>query len=65
MVFVSVVLVLNHDLCPVFGSVVAVQVVFRLTRIGSDVGSCGEYAGDVLPEYPSGPCAISKPKKFE
>jgi hypothetical protein len=24
-----------------------------------------QYAGDVLPDQPSGPCAISKPKKFE
>jgi hypothetical protein len=39
MAFVCFVLVFNHDLCPVFGSVWAVQVDFRWTRIGSDVGS--------------------------
>jgi hypothetical protein len=37
MAFVSVVLVFDHDLFPVSGSVVAVQVVFRFTRIGSVV----------------------------
>jgi hypothetical protein len=39
MVFVCVIFVLDHDLCPVSGSVVTVQVDFRRTRIGSDVGS--------------------------
>ena len=39
MVFVSFVLVFNHDLFPVSGSVWAVQVVFRWTLIGRDVGS--------------------------
>jgi hypothetical protein len=65
MVFVCVVFVFNHDLFPVSGSVWTVQVDCRRTRIGSDVGSCGVYAGDVLPDHPSGPFAANKSKKFD
>jgi hypothetical protein len=39
MAFVCFIFVFNHDLFPVFGSVWAVQVVFRWTLIGSIVGS--------------------------
>ena len=65
MVFVSVVFVLDHDLFPVFGSVWAVQVVFRLTWIGSWVGHRGKDAGDVLPDHPLGALAVKNSKKDE
>lgn len=60
MAFVCVVLVIDHDLFPVFGSVTTVQVDFRRTRIGSDVGKAGKDAGDILPRHPFGANSFSQ-----
>jgi hypothetical protein len=56
MAFVSVVFVLDHPFGPF------VHVVCRRTRIGSVVGITGQHAGDVLPDHPAGPIAVSDGK---
>jgi hypothetical protein len=65
MAFVCVVLVSDHDLFPVAGSVAAVQVDVRRTRIGSVVSSAGKDAGDVLIDQPAGPKALKQAKKLK
>jgi hypothetical protein len=60
--FVSFVLVNNHDLFPVSWSVVAVQVDSRRTLIGRAVGKRATDAGDVLPNQPPGPISVSNGK---
>jgi hypothetical protein len=52
--FVRPVFVLDHDLFPVSGSVVTVQVDVRRTRIGRVVVSRGKNSGDILPTDPTG-----------